>query len=172
MSTSTIYVLDRQNRVVSLSGGWDEFAYENGGVNLTPQDVCGRKIWEFVTGDVTRMWLEALFQHARVCSTRVERPYRCDSPDLKRFMRMCIDIEQEGKLRVEHKLISTEQRSVPLHIRYGANTNKKTRQLCSMCGRLNNNGWQEPRAEHADLPDGILVIYTVCEDCQLLVAGI
>jgi hypothetical protein len=166
MNTSTnIYTLDKQDRISALNGGWDEFANKNGGKNLSSQDICGRKIWDFVTGDATRMWLEALFQLTRLRGTSIERPYRCDSPNLKRFMRMRID-EQGGNLRVEHEILSTEQRVAPVHIRYGAHVKKRNRHLCSICGRLNDGYWQEPCPEHAEVPEGILVIYTVCEDCR------
>ena len=172
MTNSTIvYVLDHQDRIISVSGAWDKFADENNGTNLSSKDVCGRPLWDFVTGDATRMWLEAIFQYARLLGTSVVRPYRCDSPDLKRFMRMRIDFEQGGILTVEHEIMATEPRSAPVLIQYGANTLRKTRQRCSICGRVNSGGWQEPLEEHADESDGIIVIYTVCEDCYRLIPG-
>lgn len=114
------------------------------------------------------MWLDAIFQFARLSGTSVERPYRCDSPELKRFMRIRVDVEEGGVLRIEHETVATEQRVVPVHIRYAAGSRKNTRQRCSICGRVNDGGWQEPRPEHADESDGIIVIYTVCEDCKRL----
>ena len=87
---TTAYVLDNRNRIISVSEAWDRFAAENGGNKTSYKDVCGRPIWDFVTGDPTRMWREAIFQFARLRGDRVERPYKCDSPDLKRFMRMRI----------------------------------------------------------------------------------
>jgi hypothetical protein len=87
-------------------------------------------------------------------------------------MRMRIVVENGEMLRIEHEILSTEQRSVPLHIRYGATTVKNIKQRCSICGRLNIGGWQEPHADHAGASNGIIVIYTVCEDCQRLMPGI
>jgi len=43
---------------------------------------------------------------------------------------------------------------------------KNTKQRCSICGRLNIGGWQEPDEGHADGASGIYVMYTVYEDCQ------
>lgn len=170
MESSTVaYVLDSKDHIISVSEAWNKFADENDGVNLAAQDVCGRRIWDFVTGDATRMWLEALFQFARIRGTSLDRHYRCDSPDLKRFMFMHIDFEQGGILHISHEILATEQRTDPVYIKYGANTNNMKR--CSICGRVNHGVWQEPLAEHADKFIGIIVIYTVCEECQRLMPG-
>ena len=171
-SSTTVYVLDNQDRIISFSGAWDEFAKENGGTNLSSIDVYGRSIWDFVTGDATRMWLDAVFQYARLRGLKVERPYRCDSPDLKRFMRMRVVPEQASILRIEHEILSTEQRIASVIIKCGSITMKNTRQRCSICGRLKNiGGWQEPHEDHVNGPGGIIVIYTVCEDCQRSMPG-
>jgi len=168
---TTAYMLDNQDRILSVSGFWDEFADENSGANLSSKDVCGRRIWDFVTSDVTRMWLASIFQLSRLRGTVIERPYRCDSPDLKRFMRMRIVSEQGGVLRIEHEILTTEQRPAPVRIQYSANSMENNMQRCSICGRVNNGGWEEPRAEHAGTNSGIIVNYTVCEDCLSLMPG-
>jgi len=168
---TTAYVLDHRNRIISTSGVWDQFAAENEGIKAASKDIYGRSIWDFVTGDTTRMWLDAVFQLARYRDTGIERRYRCDSPDLKRFMRMLIVSEHGGMLRIEHEILSTEQRSRPVNIKYSELTMKNTKQRCSICGRLNIGGWQEPHECYADASSRILVIYTVCEDCQRLMPG-
>jgi hypothetical protein len=165
------YVLDSHDRIISVSKEWNAFSDENGGKHSSSTDVIGQRIWDFVAGDATRMWLATVFQFARLCGTSIERPYRCDSPEMKRFMRMRIVSEQGGNLRIEHEVLATEQRPAPIHIHYGANTTKNTSQRCSICGRVNRGGWQDPLAEHADASNRIIVIYTVCEDCQRLMPG-
>jgi hypothetical protein len=172
MTTSkVVYTLDNQDRIISVCGAWDKFADENSGINLSSKEVCGRLIWDFVTGDTTRMWLEAVFMFARARGTSIERPYRCDSPDLKRFMRMSITFKQGGVLLIEHEILATEQRKVPVYIHFGASNLKTTKERCSICGRVNTGGWKEPHAEHAEASGGINVVYTVCEDCRSLLPG-
>lgn len=172
MTTQTVsYVLDSQNRIISTGGVWDEFADENGGTGSSLKDICGRSIWDFIKGDVTRMWLDSVFQYARAFGKTIERPYRCDSPDLKRFMRMRIIPEKEGVLRIEHEILSIEKRSAPVNIKFGQSTVNGVNQRCSICGRVNMGEWKEPHGDHDEVSDGIYVIYTVCEDCQLLMPG-
>lgn len=170
-NTTTTYLLNNKDIILSVKGPWDEFADDNGGIKIYAKDVCGRSIWDFVVGDETRMWLETIFQLARLNLSIIERSYRCDSPDLKRFMRMRIFPEEGGNLRIEHKILAIKERSAPVNIQYSKNSNrKKLRQRCSFCGRLNQDGkqgnWVEPLPEHADMSSEIIVIYTVCEDCQ------
>jgi hypothetical protein len=89
MTTETnAYLLDKLIRIVSTSGVWDQFAAKNEGEKASLRDTCGRAIWDFVTGDTTRKWLDIVFQLARYSITTIEQHYRCDSPDIKRFMRM------------------------------------------------------------------------------------
>ncbi len=161
-------MLDSRNCIVSVSGAWDDFAADNGGVELYSVHVKGRSIWEFVTGDATRMWLDAVFQLARLKNVMIERNYRCDSPDLKRFMVMRIFSEQDELIRVEHELLSTELRTLPIYMNYGTDRTKKLHKRCSMCGRLHVNDWIEPKQDVADSSSEILVYYTICEDCKHL----
>ncbi|TWI74001.1 hypothetical protein LZ24_01231 [Desulfobotulus alkaliphilus] len=163
----TEYLLDKGDRIVSVGGAWDSFAKENGAAKVFSGDVCGRSVWDYVTGDATRMWLEALFQLARLRRTEIERPYRCDSPDVKRFMRMRIAVEQGGLLRIGHEILATEKRPASVHIQYGSETTKNLRQRCSICGRIRGDGWQEPHPEDADISGILVVIYTVCKDCRV-----
>lgn len=166
-SLVTAYVLDDRNTIISVSGDWDEFAEQNGAANLYSVDVCGRPIWDFVGDAPTRMWLEAVFQSARLRGVGLERSYRCDSPEVKRYMKMRVIPEQNATLRIEHELLSTEQRQAPVHLIHDSTLGKDARRRCSLCGRLNHVGeWQEPREDHANASGSIVVIYTVCEDCQ------
>ncbi len=171
-TTTTLYVLDNQDRIVLIEGAWDEFAKDNDGANLSSDEVYGQLIWDYVTGDTTRMWLEALFQYARVSALILERLYRCDSPNMKRFMRMRIIPLQTNCLRIEHEVLATEQRAVPVKIQYSKNMMKNTKRRCSICGRLNIDGaWQEPHLNHKNESKEVMVIYSVCDDCQRLLPG-
>ena len=173
-NSAIVYLLDDKNRIVSVSGPWDEFADENDGVNVHAADVTGRSIWSFILGDVTRMWLNTAFQFARVQAESIERDYRCDSPDLKRYMRMRIVPNGTGILRIEHETLATEEREAPVHIRSGsANSIYKIRSRCSFCGCIKDGEeWEEPLPEHAEEESGrIIVMYTVCDECQRLMPG-
>jgi hypothetical protein len=168
--TPTIYLLDQQDVIQSVGGPWDEFAAENDGEQVYEEKVCGRSIWDFVHDATTRMWLSAVLQLSRVHNLKVERPYRCDSPELRRNMMMRIFPQQQGILRVEHELVSMEKRPEPVYIHH-AYDNRLAEILfrCSVCGRVNlDEEWVEPEAACTADPASchIHVEYSVCGECH------
>lgn len=173
MSTEPIvYYLNRHSVIESVSGPWDEFATNNGGCRLGIQEVCGNLIWDYVHGSVTRMWLEAIFDIARMSGQAQERLYRCDSPTTLRFMRMKVSPVPKDILRIEHCLLKAETRSPAVHIHLQKALDGSMARRCSICGRIKRmGGWVEPTTSHYNSPNGIKVTYTVCEQCSLQMPG-
>lgn len=82
------YSIDHSDRLVSLSDSWLAFAVENDAPSLTRELVCGRSIWEFISGADTRQLYRLLFERVRADGRRRSVPFRCDSPDRLRFMEL------------------------------------------------------------------------------------
>jgi hypothetical protein len=164
----TTYILDGKGRIISINGPWDEFAHENGGVDIYANDIQGQLIWDFISGDATRMWFDTLINFAAVKNEIIKRPYRCDSPDFKRYMRMTITPEGNGLLRIDHELLSLEQRKNPIYpVHESKSISNISRIRCSICGRINNGiSWEEPHIKHTTGLNEIVVIYTVCNECK------
>ena len=165
-----IYWLDGNDKIVSVNHSWDQFALDNDGAHLISLDILGKSIWEFVCGDVTRMWLETLFTLARLRGTPVMRPYRCDSPNIRRYMSLNIVLESSSVLRVEHLILSTELREIPVYMQAAKRFSVNVSLRCSICGRMEfDNSWVEPEnypeSENKDRSGYVQVIYTVCKDC-------
>jgi len=164
--TPIVYTLDHADRIISVGGPWDEFACNNGGERILASQIIGQSILTFISGDVTRMWLCAVLQHVRACNKPLDRPYRCDSPELKRFMQMRAVPEEKRVIRLEHRLISTEQRTVPVNIQHHRNKSTHARTRCSICGYIKtNDAWTEPTAEKYSSMNTIYVKYSICEKC-------
>lgn len=164
------YCLDESDHIVKVSREWDDFALANGGASATASKVVGRPLWTFIAGDPTRMWLYALLSMARAFGGNVARPYRCDSPPLRRFMEMRIAIESAGMLRLEHRVLRTE---VVTRAAASASRSFAARgfvRRCSICTRVEvDSQWTEPqgaiRHEIAHRRGGVQVIHTVCDTC-------
>ena len=69
---TTIYKLNNKDQFIAVRGAWNEFAEANGGTELSENNILGRSIWDFITDDTTRMWLDTVFQLARVQGEVVE----------------------------------------------------------------------------------------------------
>jgi hypothetical protein len=164
--TTNTYWLDEHRRIVAVAGSWEAFAHENGGLGLGPAELVGRPIWGFITDATTRMWFEVLLNTAELRASPIERPYRCDSPELRRYMVMRVVPESRSRLRVEHELVRTEPRRVPTHIEHVQSGHGGLVHVrCSMCGRVRERGtWREPD-EQTEGPARLQVVYTVCPDC-------
>jgi hypothetical protein len=162
-----IYWIDINNIIVAVCGPWDQFACANNGQNVLGINIKGTSIFTYINGDDTQMWFEALLQQARLTKLDVTRPYRCDSPNVKRFMSMSIKYENSGILKVQHTILSIEERKKTIQIEY-ANpwTNGLIYQRCSSCGHIrNNNIWTEPGSGELLNITNYRVIYSVCPTC-------
>ncbi len=166
--SKTIYWLNQDECIAKVCSQWDQFAYENDGKVVVQSRVASRPIWDYISGDATKMWLRTLLNLCRVRNAPVERPYRCDSPEKKRYMTMTIFPEEGGKLRVEHRVKKEEERSKPVYIAPG--TGNKLCFRCSICGRIKKDEqWYEPddstlNAGNSDRTHQ--VAYTVCGQCK------
>ena len=161
------YWLDGEDKIIGVGSTWDFFAGENEGREVVSELVVGRSLWEFISGDPTRMWLSSILTLARIRNENVNRPYRCDSPTVKRFMNLEIKKDADGVLHLVHSLVRVEAMSVPCRVNPTPSPGKKMIQRCSVCNRFNTaKGWTE--AEDLDTPIAhpIAVIYAVCGDCM------
>lgn len=157
-----VYWLDAADRILRVSPGWDVFARANGGEALLGEAVLGQPLRRFVSGDPTRMWLDAVLSLARLKGAAVERAYRCDCPDMKRFMRMQVVPEPGGVLRLEHRILSVEPRE-PVHFVPWRGGQGRPVARCSLCCRIQQDGqWTEA----APCSEAYPVIYTVCPECR------
>ena len=169
--SSTQYWLDPDNQIISVSSTWDQFALENDGETAVSSQVLGKQIWEFIDGDITKMWVDTLLKLCRTIGKYVERPYRCDSPHLKRYMTMGVYPEKSGVLRLEHIIVTTEPQATPIAFYAAQQPVVALRFRCSICGRINEEDfWIEPdtfqdAAMHTQ-GDGMPVAYTVCPHCR------
>jgi hypothetical protein len=166
------YTIDRADTIVAVSGAWDDFARDNDGAAIVSERIIGQKLDQFIHGDETLMFVRTMIMSARVLQRPVHRPYRCDSPSLKRFMEMTVQPRPEGIVEVIHR----ELRSEPIACKIpvvaespGARAPFVKR--CSVCNRVRaKDVWSEidEAAQAKRLPADVAplkVIYGVCPDC-------
>lgn len=139
MTDLVIYELDDADVIRRVGGQWEAFARANGGAHLVA-GVLGQTIWDFVGGSTTRHMYRMLAGRVRQ-GHPVSFTYRCDSPAMRRFMRMrMLPIDASG-VRFESETLTTE--AWPPGLRRDRRDDFLT--ICSWCkkGRLDDT-WQEP----------------------------
>lgn len=167
------YRLDAADRIVEIGGCWNDFALANAGESVLAECVLGSNVYDHVSGDASRMFLHTLLTATRSLARDTTRPYRCDSPGIKRFMEMSLLPLAEHGVMVAHRMIKVE--TLPGHYEFIAS--KKLPHLpnrivrCSICNRIKHAGeWLETDRAGAL---GLLscsgptpVIYGVCDACM------
>ena len=172
MSNGMSYSLDSSDTIVSVGGHWDDFARENNGENILSSKIIGWKLDRFISGDDTRMFVRTMIMSVRTLHRPIYRPYRCDSPTLKRFMEMTLLPRANGAVEVIHRELHSEPlfHNIPI-VAAPAGAGWAFLKRCSLCNRVHAQGvWSEideaieTHRLQVTAPS-LKVIYGVCPDC-------
>ena len=171
MNDPTIYWIDEKDVIFRVSGPWDDFALENNGERACSEFVLGKPIWSFIFGETTKTWLNAIIGLVRIKQDIIERPYRCDSPSLKRYMSMRLYPESANAIMVEHELLFTESIRPPLYFVHSGIPSSNHAIRCAFCNKIRiENGWYEPEeaVERFNLETDVFLNFEdiVCRECK------
>jgi hypothetical protein len=160
----TVYYLDERDVIVDVNAAWNAFALQNGGI-LLADEVIGEKLTRFITGEPTRMYVRTVLEGVRTLGRPAVRPYRCDSPGLKRFMQMSVVPEAGNRLRLEHRCLRVEGREPAVAVEF--RPGKSAVRSCSVCNRIEHRGeWIEASQRITGTSTVRLdVAYEVCGNC-------
>lgn len=162
------YTLDADDRIVDYGGpGWGAFADGNGAPRLGRAELRGVSIYAHVAGHFTRRFLREFFLAGRAAKAPLTRVYRCDSPRLKRHMEMRACVEDNGRLRIEHRPVDEALMSVeitPTEWPIGGQADYARCSICNRLRRLGEQAWREP--DEAGAVGVQRVVHTVCKSCR------
>ncbi len=183
MNFQLSYWLDDDNIIRRVDDHWDQaMDSQNWSDRASANRIVGKLLSEFICDDVTRMYVATMIESVRVIPHTSFRPYRCDTPDMKRFMQMIITPEENGWIRVSHQLLRTEPLRKPVTftttpqispLRQLKNNQTINFVRCSICNRLQRYGnWDHSWHEvdffaipgHAS-EEPLKVLHSVCPDC-------
>lgn len=94
------YVTDLDGIIKSVGRtNWNAFSFENGAPNLTASDVIGKNVLSYISGEEIRDQISNILQQiASKKRLKWIMPYRCDSANRTRNMRLSITpISDQGK---------------------------------------------------------------------------
>ncbi len=89
---SFIWIIDAADKLVHVNDAWLAFAGENTAPQLTAASVLNQPIWRFIQGQETIYLYKQIFGRVRAGKSPVKFPFRCDSPDCRRFMEMQLSL--------------------------------------------------------------------------------
>jgi hypothetical protein len=139
-----VYRIDENDRIVSVNSDWVSFARENQAETLTSEAVVGQPLLRFVTDKETRHLYQVILEKVRETLRTMVIPFRCDGPEVRRFMELEISPKPEAKVRFEGRILREEHRkSVPL-FETSIVCSDELVNVCSWCKRVDVSGdWLE-----------------------------
>lgn len=104
------YWIDSRDRIADVDETWLPFAIANGAPDLTPKNVCGRPLEDFISDPTTaHLWTQILARAREGVPLQIR--IRCDAPDRRRLFRL--DLARDGleHIRVQSETLLEEERS-------------------------------------------------------------
>ena len=167
-----LYAVDRDDVLRSVSPEWLEFAQENDAPELKADVVLGRPLWEFISGGETRHLYGHLFEKAR-WGAPVSVRFRCDSPSVRRFMRLTIHPVHRDGLEIVSEVLREEEREPVALLDAHVPRSSEMIEMCSWCRRVSTgpDQWEEVEAaiealglfEDSELP---AITHSACRECH------
>lgn len=168
------HIVNSQDIIIAVNDDWLAFAQENEASALTREVVVGQSLWSFIAGLETQQIYQLLMRQVRQSQERVVFTFRCDSPDMRRYLWMEIVPAPAQAIEFRNYLLRVEPRH---HIRLldaTAQRNVDLLHMCSWCSRVwCDESWQP--VEDAvkilglfgptELPQ---ITHGICPDCALL----
>lgn len=108
MTETYRYCIDESDSITQVSQLWLAFARENGAPQLTSTYVVGKSLWDFVAVELLRDLYSAVHAKVRAEGQPAVIHFRCDSPWLRRHMRMTIRSLAAGHLEYTCVLLQSE----------------------------------------------------------------
>lgn len=166
------YSVDERDVLISVNSEWLAFAQENGAPQLTENAVLGRALWDFVKGAATVRLYQAVLGRVRSSGQPVVLPFRCDSPALRRYMRLEMTAGPGGVVHFAGILERVEATRPLSVLDASAARSDDFLTLCSWCKRalIETAGWLEVEDAAARLrlfekEQMPRLVHDVCPDC-------
>ena len=106
-----IYHVDVEDKIILVNDKWLIFAKQNDAGYLTFDYVRNKKIWDFITGIETKALYKMIFDNVRSKNQIISLPFRCDSPDMNRFMNLQIEQYGNDQIKITSHLVREEKRT-------------------------------------------------------------
>lgn len=166
------YTIDRNDLIINITESWDRFALENEASHLHRSQVLHRPLWDFIADVETRHVHRVLLERIRNKQVPLEFPFRCDSPSIRRYMRMQITPAPEESIIYTCTVDRIEHRAPVLFAEQKGWRETKLLRMCSWCKKVDVGGdvWMEiePAIQHLQLLERKLlpeISHTMCDEC-------
>jgi hypothetical protein len=166
------WTIDDADRIVQVNDDWLAFAGENTAPSLTAALVLDQPIWRFIQGQETVYLYKQIFARLRAGKSPVKFPFRCDSPDCRRYMEMKLSLLAGDAIQFMARILREEWRDPVDLLEASRDRSEEFLKICSWCKKVSipGQGWGEIEAaiEALDLfghPSLPRMTHTICDSC-------
>lgn len=141
-----IYLVNKDNNIISLSDNWLSFAVENNGVERnTPDKVIDKSLWDFISGDETKHLYQIVLKEVRSRKQSVTLLFRCDSPSICRYLQLTVIPLEDDAVEFQSQILRTESREVVALLNNDVERSDKFIRICSVCKKIavSETEWEE-----------------------------
>jgi hypothetical protein len=156
-----------------VSDSWTHFALDNGSPHLVSERVIGRPLLKFVSDPETRHLYQILLERVRATGTPCVVTLRCDSPSLRRFLRLLMSPLSGQEIQFLSHTLRTEPRESVALLDPGANRSNEFLVMCSWCKQIRHPQGRWIEVEEAVEQLGLFSLDTLptlshgmCPDCH------
>jgi hypothetical protein len=168
-----IWIIDAADKIGHVNDDWLAFARDNMSPHLTAAVVLDQPIWRFIQGQETVYLYKQIFDRVRAGISPVKFPFRCDSPDCRRFMEMKLSLLPGGAIQFNSHILREEWRDPVDLLDASRDRFGEFLKVCSWCKRIDipGQGWGEVEAaiDALDLFGGHSMprmTHTICDSCH------
>jgi hypothetical protein len=170
---SFIWIINDADKLVFVNDAWLAFAGENTAPQLTASLVLDQPIWRFIQGQETSYLYKQIFRRVRAGKSPVKFPFRCDSPDCRRFMEMQLSLLPGNAIQFMAQILRQEWRQSLDFLDTSRDIPREFLKICSWCKKINipGRGWEEITAAIVALDlfgrhPMPRMTHTICDACH------
>ena len=130
------YHIDGQDKVNYISDEWSGFAAGNKATHLTPSSVLGKPLLSLFADESTRHLYALMIDRSRSDGIAFSFPFRCDAPDVRRFMQMEIFPLADGAVGFRSCLVREERRDDVALLEADVDRSGELVKICSWCKKI------------------------------------
>jgi hypothetical protein len=168
------YTVDSADVITSVSNSWLDFAVSNGALDMRRDNVLGTKLWDWIADAETRLLYGHVFEKVRRIGCDITVPFRCDSPVLRRFMKLQVKPADDRGLTLLTEIIREESRPPQALLNQSPETSEEFVRMCGWCKLVHcpeSDEWLEVEEavealglfEQEILPS---ITHTICTACS------
>ena len=138
-----MWTIDKADKIVQVNDDWLAFAQENLSPHVMAALVLDQYIWRFIQGQETTYLYKQIFDRVRAGVSPVTFPFRCDSPDCRRFMEMQLSLLPGETIQFTSHILREERRDPVDLLDASRDRSGEFLKICSWCKKINipGRGW-------------------------------